>query len=458
MIQNSPSPFRIADRLALFPDSTRIQNDSLFIVGHALVSLANRYQTPLYIYDRATMDASVAAYKGALNDYYPGPSEVTYAGKAFLCKAIAQWTQEHKLWLDCTGEGEIAIAVAGDVPRERMLVHGVNKSVADIRAALQHAGTIVVDNLTELKRLHVTLSNSEGSLPKTGKTLRSQLTLPQSDIRLWLRLLPGVSVDTHHAHTQTGQHESKFGMTREEILEAASFCKEHNLPLRGIHFHQGSNFRDAIPLIKAIEIGLDLAKDIGLNDDWHFSPGGGWGVAYHEDELPQPDTDDYVRIIADRVIEGCQARGLTLPHLHLEPGRSLIARAGVAIYKVGAIKRRGARVWILTDGGMTDNPRYAMYGARYSCLTVTGVERESSEVVSIAGPYCESGDVVIENLPMPRIEEGELIAIPVTGAYHLSMSSNYNGARKPAVLLLEEGQVKEIIRRETTDDLLRRDS
>src|SRR5215212_3524143 len=142
MLPNSPSPFRIADRLALFPDLTRIQNDSLFIAGCDLASLADRYQTPLYIYDCATMDTSVAAYKGALQDYYPGPSEITYAGKAFLCKAIAQWTQEHKLWLDCTGEGEIAIAVAGGVPREHMLVHGVNKSDADLKSAFRYAGTI----------------------------------------------------------------------------------------------------------------------------------------------------------------------------------------------------------------------------------------------------------------------------------------------------------------------------
>ena len=446
MIQNSSLPFRVADRLVLFPDSTRIQNDSLFIAGCALASLADRYRTPLYIYDRATMDASVVAYKGALKEYYPAPSEITYAGKAFLCKAIAEWTQEHKLWLDCTGEGEIAIAVAGNVPREHILVHGVNKSVADLQSAIQHSGTIVVDNLTELRTLE-------------SDSLLSELRKQASALQIWLRLLPGVSVDTHHAHTQTGQHESKFGMTRAEILEAANFCQEHHLPLKGIHFHQGSNFRDASPLVKAIEIGLDLAQEIGLNEEWHFSPGGGWGVAYHEDELPQPDTDDYVRVIAEKVIEGCLTRGLTLPHLHLEPGRSLIARAGVAIYKVGVIKRRGEKVWILTDGGMTDNPRYAIYGARYSCLTVTGVERlrSGSEVVSIAGPYCESGDVVIENLPMPKVEEGELIAIPVAGAYHLSMSSNYNGARRPAVLLLEEGHVKEIIRRETTDDLLKRD-
>jgi diaminopimelate decarboxylase len=246
-------------------------------------------------------------------------------------------------------------------------------------------------------------------------------------------------------------------MTREEILQAVQMSKSANLPVNGIHFHQGSNFRDPSPLIQAIEIGLDIAKEIGLNGEWHFSPGGGWGVAYHEDELPQPDIDEYVSIIAETVIDGCKMRGLTLPHLHLEPGRSLIARAGVAIYRVGAIKRRGDKVWLLTDGGMTDNPRYAMYGARYSCLTVLGVERERSEVVSIAGPYCESGDVVIEDLPMPKVEEGELIAIPASGAYHLSMSSNYNGARRPVVLMVEDGQAKEIIRRETTDDLLRRD-
>jgi diaminopimelate decarboxylase len=246
-------------------------------------------------------------------------------------------------------------------------------------------------------------------------------------------------------------------MTSAEIMEAAQFCKMNNLPLNGIHFHQGSNFRDASPLKTAIELGLDLAAEIGFANEWHFSPGGGWGVAYHEDELPQPDSNAYVRVIAENVIEGCKARRLTLPHLHLEPGRSLVARAGVAVYEVGAIKRRGDKVWILTDGGMTDNPRHAMYGARYSCLTVSSPGAERSEKVSIAGPYCESGDVVIEDLLMPKIEVGELIAIPASGAYHLSMSSNYNGSRKPAVLLLKARQIRVIQRRETIEDLMKRD-
>ena len=429
------------NRIDLFPISAKIENDTLSIAGHDLVKLTKEHGTPLYVYDKATMDAAAGGYKNALASLFLGPASVTYAGKAFLCTAIAQWTQTHSLLIDCTGEGEIAMALAGGVPREHILVHGVNKSIADLKSAIQHAGIIVVDNLTELKKIQSLITNYQ---------------FPPSNI--WLRLLPGVPVDTHHAHTQTGQHGSKFGMTREEILEAVEFCKQHNLPLNGIHFHQGSNFRDVRPLKAAIEIGLDIAKEIGFADDWHFSPGGGWGVAYHEDELPQPDMNEYVRVIAENVIEGCNARGLELPHLHLEPGRSLVARAGVAIYKVGAIKRRGDKVWILTDGGMTDNPRHAMYGARYSCLPVSGVSGERSERVSIAGPYCESGDVVIEDLPMPKIQEGDLIAIPASGAYQLSMSSNYNGARKPAVLWLEAGSVRVIQRRETVNDLLARDT
>ncbi|MBI5951461.1 MAG: diaminopimelate decarboxylase [Chloroflexi bacterium] len=428
------------NRLPLFPITTKTENNLLTIAGHDLSALAEEFSTPLYLYDRATMDIAATEYKSSLTTRYPSPAFITYAGKAFLNRAVAQWTQTHGLYVDCTGEGEIAMAVAGGVPREHILVHGVNKSSADLAAAVKHAGTIVADNLTELERI------------------ANQFPIPNYHLpNLWLRLLPGVSVQTHHAHTQTGQHDSKFGMTSAEIMEAAQFCKAKGLPLNGIHFHQGSNFRDAGPLKVAIELGLDLAAEMGLADGWHFSPGGGWGVAYHEDELPQPNADDYVRVIAESIIGGTQARRLSMPHLHLEPGRSLVARAGVAVYRVGAIKHRGEKVWILTDGGMTDNPRHAMYRARYSCLAVSNPDGENVEKVSIAGPYCESGDVVIEDLPMPKLEVGDLIAVPASGAYQLSMSSNYNGSRKPAVLLLEEGQAQLIQRRETIEDLLRRD-
>ena len=428
------------NRLELFPITTTIENKCLTIAGHDLSALAKEHGTPLYLYDRATMDSAVADYKTALQVHYPAPASITYAGKAFLNLAIAQWAQFQNLFVDCTGQGEIAMAAAGGAPRERILVHGVNKSISDLKSAMKFAGTIVVDNLTELHRVANMFTQNE-----------------MEYISLWLRLLPGVAVETHHTHTQTGQHDSKFGMSSVEIMEAAQFCKMNNLLLNGIHFHQGSNFRDTNPLKAAIELGLDLAREIGFQNVWHFSPGGGWGVAYHEDELPQPDFNEYVCAIAKNMIEGCKSRGISLPHLHLEPGRSLVARAGVAVYQVGAIKRRGSKVWILTDGGMTDNPRHAMYGAKYSCLPVSDPDREMTGKAFIAGPYCESGDVVIEDLLMPDMEAGELIAIPASGAYHLSMSSNYNGSRKPAVLWLEAGRARLIQRRETIEDLMQRD-
>ena len=428
-------------RLDLFPITSKIIDHNLTIAGLTLESLADQHKTPLYLYDRATLDSAVLEYKSTLASAYPGPASITYAGKAFLCFALAQWTQLHGLTIDCTGEGEIAIATAASVQREHILVHGVNKSMDDLKAAIKNAGTIVVDNLSELHRIKDLFSERSSTFPD-----------------IWLRLLPGMAVSTHHAHTQTGQHDSKFGMTREEIMAATVFCKEHSLPLNGIHFHQGSNFRDPEPLLPAIDLALDLAVKMGLPKDWHFCPGGGWGVAYHEDELPHPSIENYVHGIAEAIVEGCQIRGLALPHLHLEPGRSLVARAGVAIYRVGTVKRRGNKVWVLIDGGLADNPRYAMYGAKYACLPVSGSGVEGSEQVSLAGPYCESGDVILEGLAISPIQEGDLIAVPVSGAYHLSMSSNYNGARRPAVLWLESGKATVIQRRETATDLLDRDS
>ena len=426
-------------RLSLFPDTTEIKNNFLTIAGQDLTSLAEKYGTPLYLYDRATMDHAVAAYQAALATSYTGPASITYAGKAYLSTVLAQWTRVHDLWVDCTGEAEIAIAQAGGVSCKNILVHGVNKSDADLEVATRYAGTIVVDNLSELHRL-------ANQFPMHGSQLPN----------LCLRLQPGLAVTTH-AYTQTGQHNAKFGMEAEELMEAVLFCKERSLPLSGLHFHQGSQFRDPTPLKPAIELALDIAKQIGFSGDWHFSPGGGWAVAYHEDELPQPDLNEYVNLIGRTIVEVCQRLQLDLPHLHIEPGRSIVARAGVALYRVNTVKRQEGRTWLLVDGGIADNPRHALYGVMYSCLPAAGLDRERSERVYIGGPYCESGDVLIEDLPMPEVKEGELIAVPMSGAYQLSMSSNYNGARRPAVVWLEEGKAQLIQRRETPGDLLLRD-
>ncbi len=426
------------NRLPLFPGSTQIILDQLTIAGCDVQTLADEYGTPLYLYDRAELDSAASLYRRFLSESWPGAASVTYAGKAFLCTAIARWADAQGFSVDCTGAGEIAVAAQAGVPKEHIIVHGVNKSDEDLLAAIQHAGTIVVDNLSELRRLV--------KLAKTNE-------IPA----LWLRFQPGLAVDTH-AYTQTGHSDSKFGMNDAQLMEAAAFCHANNLPLQGLHFHQGSQFRDPKPLKPAIEKALDLAQEIGFRSGWHFSPGGGWGMAYHEDELPHPAIETYIRFVTENVKAECAARGIELPHLHLEPGRSLVARAGVAVYRVGTVKRAGARTWLLVDGGLADNPRHALYGAKYSCLTVTKVTAGPTEVVSIAGPFCESGDVLIDEILLRVVAENELIAIPVSGAYHLSMASNYNGARRPAVLMLENGQAQLIRARETSADLTKRDS
>jgi len=414
--------------------------DYLTIASCDLAELADRYGTPLYLYDCATLDAAAEAYRQSLAFSYPQEAGITYAGKAFLCLALAQWLRTQDLWVDCTGAGEIHVAMAGGVRRKRILVHGVNKSQADLDAAVACAGTIVVDNLAELERL---AARAEGQV------------LPD----LWLRIRPGLAVDTH-AFRQTGQVDSKFGMSQAEALEAVRLCRQHGLPLTGIHFHQGSHFHDPAPIDPAPELVLDLIAAARQDTGWlpdTICPGGGWGVAYHEDELPHPPVKDYVDFIAVHLVEGCEKRGLPLPRLQLEPGRSLVAQAGVSLYRVGAIKHTPNRRWLLLDGGMADNIRPALYGARYSALPVSKLGRPDAGPAWLAGPYCESSDILVEALPLPDIRPGELIAVPVSGAYHLSMGNNYNGALKPAVLWLEEGQAHLIQERETLDDLIRRD-
>jgi diaminopimelate decarboxylase len=441
--------YQVPLRLELLPVTARIETregeERLVIADCELAALADRYGTPLYLYDQATLDAAVDAYRRALACAYPGESGITYAGKAFLCVALAQWAHRRELWLDCTGAGELAVAAAAGVGRESILVHGVNKSPEDLAAALSLAGTIVVDNLLELERLAGLFAERQG------------MTMPFPD--LWLRIRPGLPVATH-VYIQTGQEDSKFGMSPAEARRAVRICRQLGMSLTGLHFHLGSHFRDPDPIAPALEMALDLVAALRDEGSWLpqvLSPGGGWGCAYHEDELPHPPLEGYVEFVAERLVRGCLRRDLPLPRLQLEPGRSLVARAGVALYRVGTVKETPQRRWLLLDGGLADNPRPALYGARYSALPVVRPNRPAAGQAWLAGPYCESGDVLVEALPFPKVEPGECVAVPVSGAYHLSMASNYNGARKPAVVWLAGGSPHLIQERQGASDLMRRD-
>lgn len=436
-------------RLALFPITTEVEpaaehdvhSPGLAIGGYSVAALAAEYGTPLYLYDQATMDDAAAQYRAALARHYPGPGGVTFAGKALLLTAAAQWVKAQGFMLDCTGAGEMYIAQAAGLSPAEILVHGVNKSQADLDAAIAHAAVIVVDNLVELA--HLAQAATEG------------VALPD----LWLRIRPGLAVDTH-VYRQTGQEDSKFGVSMDEAHAAVALAQENSLPLKGLHFHQGSQFFDPTPIGRALGRVLSLVHNLRVQHGWIpevISPGGGWGVAYHEDELPHPTIDRYIRVIAEHLTRGCAAHDLPLPRLQVEPGRSLVARAGVAVYRVGAQKESLQRRWVLIDGGMADNPRPALYGARYSALPVLDPARPAQATVWIAGPYCESGDVLIEALALPDLAPGELLAVPMSGAYHINMGSNYNGARKPAVVWLAAGAAHLVQRRETMADLTRRD-
>jgi diaminopimelate decarboxylase len=265
------------------------------VAGCDLAELAKRFGTPLYLYDRTTLNTNLRNYQESLQRHYPDSSGVTYAGKAFLCLAMAQWVHTNQLQLDCSGAGEIHLAVKAQLPREKILVHGVSKSDQDLQAALDEAGILVVDNLDELERLCRLVTLQKGLIPD-----------------LWLRYRPGLAVNTH-AFTQTGQHDSKFGMDGEEIHQAVRLCLQSNLNLTGLHFHLGSQFRDPQPLAPAIQSALDLVSSLKADTGWYpkvFCPGGGWGVAYHEDDLPHPVIENYVAFVARQVVKGCTERNL----------------------------------------------------------------------------------------------------------------------------------------------------
>lgn len=418
------------------------------LVGRcALTDLAAQFGTPLYLYDAATLDAAAAAYQEALAAAYPGEWEVAYAAKAWLCTATARWADARGLGLDVVSAGELAIALHGGFPASRIHFHGNNKRPAELRAALAAGvGRIVVDHRAELTTI--------ATLARDQRTRQA----------IWLRVNPDVDADTH-GHTRTGHAESKFGLALAD--GAAAAAAEHALQLegvelRGLHCHIGSQVRAAEPLVAAVSHLLDLAVHLRDTTGWRLaelSPGGGWAVPYTPEQAEGlPSIGDYVATVAGAVVDGCRQRGLPLPRLVLEPGRSLVARAGVALYTVGAVKRAGAVTYVFIDGGLADNPRPALYSARYTALLANRASADLPQRVHIAGPYCETGDVLIHDIDLPPLQPGDLLAVPTSGAYQLSMASNYNAALRPAVVWLEDGATRLIQRSETVDDLLARDA
>jgi diaminopimelate decarboxylase len=429
-------------RLGLFPLTAEISSEGHLVIGGCdVVDLAEEFGTPLYLFDESTLRRKCREFKDEFTRRYP-ETMVIYASKSFLNRALALILKEERLGLDVVSGGELSIARSVDFPADRIYFHGNNKTPEEMNLALDlGVGRIVVDNLYELQLLS----------RLAGKKRINQNIL--------LRLTPGVDPHTHE-HTTTGTIESKFGFpvatgqAEEAVSQALSAS---NLNLLGFHFHLGSPVSDIQPYELAMELVLGFARGISQRfgfDLREFDIGGGFAVPYTADSRV-PTTAEYAGAIAERLNSLISELGLSRPRLIVEPGRAIVAQAGVALYKVGAIKEiPGIKEYVCVDGGMSDNIRPALYGAKYEAMVANKALKQAGKVVTIAGKLCESGDILMKDASLAAARPGDIIAIPVCGAYSIPMASNYNALPRPAIVMVKEGQARLVRRRETYQDLM----
>ncbi|MCD4671961.1 MAG: diaminopimelate decarboxylase [Anaerolineaceae bacterium] len=423
--------------LKLFPITTRRDpKGRMTIAGQSLRELVQQYGSPLYLYDGATLRSQLALLRKAFEAEYRGGFEITYAAKAYFSLEMAKRMASMGLGVDVVSLGELKIAGKAGFSPKRVHFHGNNKTVPELLFAMEWGiSDIVVDNLSELVLLEFLASEKK------------------KIINIWLRITPGVKVETHQ-YWQTGDIASKFGLPINDgqASEGIRFAQSSRwLKLRGLHTHVGSQVFDTQPYAEALRrlIGLAEQEEFILAE---LSPGGGLGVQYLLDDK-MADAVDWVQTMSAALEHECGKRGWPLPKLLLEPGRWLVGQAGVAVYSVGAVKFSSDGMYIVAvDGGMADNPRPAMYQAHYVAALADRLPSGVLKRASLVGKYCESGDQLIPELKLPEVYRGELIAMPVAGAYQLSMSSNYNMASRPAVLWLEEGRAEVMQRRENPDE------
>lgn len=422
---------------------------ALMLNGASLPTLALRYGTPLYVYDEEHLRDTLWRFKRAFRARMPDGVAFTlsYAAKAFLCTALVQIMAEAGVGLDIVSGGELHIARAGGMPAARLHLHGNAKPADELRAAVAAGvGRIVVDNLTEL----ATLDRIAGALGVTQP--------------IWLRLNPGVDVHTH-AKMMTGNLDAKFGMaiaTGEAARAVAAALAAPHLDLRGLHAHIGSSVGDITPYTETVRRLVAFAAQMRAHHGWtmaEIDPGGGFGVRYLPDD-PFVDAATAAEAIIGTLEAACATHAFPVPAVTIEPGKALVAAAAVALYTVNNVKEiPGVRRFVAVDGGMADNIRPTLYGARYTVLLANRVSAAARTPATIVGRYCESGDVLASDVPLPvDIGPGDLLAFPTSGAYSIPMASNYNGVPRAAVVLVRDDTTHQLIRRrETDDDLLRHD-
>ncbi|MDN5918020.1 MAG: diaminopimelate decarboxylase [Pseudonocardia sp.] len=422
----------------LWPLTAAATCDGRLTVGGAdLVELAGRFATPLVVLDTADVRARCRAYRDALPE-----AEIAYAAKAFLCRAMARTVAQEGCSIDACSGGEITTTAAAGVPGERILLHGNVKTDEDLKAALDaRVGRIVIDSLDEIDRLAALVPHRQQVL---------------------LRVTPDVDAGTHPGRT-TGTHTSKFGLpiaTGDAAAAIRRVLGRPELELVGLHCHIGSQVtsiaRYESAAVRVIALLAAVSREHGLALP-QLNLGGGHAVGY-TDGAPSMDPAAFGRAIRGTLARSARAHGIPVPALTIEPGRAIVARAGVTVYRVGAVKRTAGRTFVAVDGGMSDNPRPALYGARYPLRLLGRATKAPTEQVSVVGRHCESTDTIADDVALPcDIVAGDMLALPCSGAYHASMASTYNQVGRAAVVAVGGGAAMTILRRDTPEDLLRRD-
>lgn len=419
------------------------ENGHLFVGGCDTVSLAGKYGTPLYVIDEDKVRRSMRKFREIMQKYFPAGSRVLYASKALSYVDIYRVAASEGLGADVVSSGEIYTALKGGLPGSAMYFHGNNKTDEDIEYALgAGVGTFVADCREELEYL-------DAAARRMGK---------KQDVLL--RITPGIDPHTHKK-VVTGSVDSKFGTPIEtgqayELVRFALGLK--NITLRGFHSHIGSQIFDSGPFSDAAEIMMrfiaDLSEKLGYTAEY-LNLGGGYGVTYTEDRADL-DADRVLREISEKLTGLAGEFGIEVPKIIIEPGRALVAAAGVTLYTVGSVKTiPGYRTYVSIDGGMPDNPRYALYQSDYTALIASKAAEPASQRVTIAGRCCESGDLIQENAPLQSCRRGDILAVLVTGAYNYSMASNYNRIPRPAMVSVSGGRDRLVVRRESFEDLVR---
>lgn len=412
--------------------------------GHDTVDLAQKYKTPVYIMDEVLIRKNCRKFVDSMNENYDSNGRVIYASKAFSCKAMYKIIKEENMGIDVVSGGEIYTALQAGFPMEKAYFHGSNKSYDELTFAVKSGvGRIMVDNLLELEMLE-----------NIGKEL-------DTVINVIVRVKPGIEAETH-SFIMTGQTDSKFGLDLDGDAMTAikNALASERISFKGIHCHIGSQIFAVNSFENAAKVMVGIMKDIKDETGYEVEEldiGGGFGVRYAEEHKPAPFSE-YMEKVSVVIKEECASLGLKTPFVIIEPGRSIVAEAGITLYTVGAIKTiPEVRTYVSVDGGMCDNPRYILYQSKYTAVIANKANEKADFLATIAGKCCESGDMIQEHTYIQKPQTGDTLAVLSTGAYNYSMSSNYNRNPRPAVVMLNGDEERIVVKAETYEDLIRND-